>query len=49
MILSVVAHQVRETILDYLHTTFSLADPAFERALFGSRHLTYRAGRPADC
>ncbi len=34
MIPSVVAHQVRETILDYLRTTFSLADPAFERTLF---------------
>ncbi len=31
---SVVARQVRETILDYLRTTFSLADPAFEDALF---------------
>ena len=34
MIPSVVARQVRETILDYLHTTFALADPEFERALF---------------
>ncbi len=34
MIPSVVAAQVRETILDYLRTTFSLADEAFERALF---------------
>ena len=31
---SVVARQVRETILDYLRTTFALADPDFERALF---------------
>ena len=34
MIPSVVGHQVGETILDYLRTTFSLADEAFERALF---------------
>ncbi|MHC4106959.1 MAG: DEAD/DEAH box helicase, partial [Planctomycetota bacterium] len=34
MIPSVVARQVRETVLDYLRTTFALADPEFERALF---------------
>ena len=34
MIPSVVAQQVRETVLDYLRTTFALADPEFERALF---------------
>jgi len=31
---SVVARQVRETILDYLRTTFALADSEFESALF---------------
>jgi hypothetical protein len=35
MIPSVVAKQVRETILDYLQTTFALADKDFEQALFG--------------
>ena len=34
MIPSIVARQVRETVLDYLRTTFALADPDFERALF---------------
>lgn len=34
MIPSVVAKQVRETVLDYLQTTFSLADKQLERALF---------------
>ena len=34
MIPSVVARQVRETVLDYLRTTFALADSEFERALF---------------
>ncbi len=34
MIPSVVARQVRETLLDYLATTFALADPELERALF---------------
>ena len=34
MIPSVVARQVRETLLDYLRTTFSLADPDLETALF---------------
>ena len=34
MIPSVVARQVRETVLDYLRTTFALADPEFESALF---------------
>ena len=34
MIPSVVARQSRETILDYLRTTFALADPSFESALF---------------
>ncbi len=34
MIPSVVARQVRETVLDYLRTTFALADPEFECALF---------------
>ncbi len=34
MIPSIVARQVRETIRDYLETTFALADPDFERALF---------------
>ncbi len=31
---SVVARQVRETILDYLRTTFALADEGFDKALF---------------
>jgi DEAD/DEAH box helicase domain-containing protein len=31
---SVVARQVRETVLDYLRTTFALSDPDFERCLF---------------
>lgn len=31
---SVVARQVRETILDYLRTTFALADESFETSLF---------------
>ncbi|MEQ8765796.1 MAG: DEAD/DEAH box helicase [Planctomycetota bacterium] len=35
MIPSVVTRQIRETILDYLRTTFDLADPRFEEALFG--------------
>lgn len=35
MIPSVVARQIRETVLDYLQTTFSLADPEFESALLG--------------
>lgn len=34
MIPSVVAKQVRETVLDYLRTTFALADKELERALF---------------
>ena len=34
MIPSVVSQQVRETVLDYLRTTFALADSEFERALF---------------
>ena len=34
MIPSVVARQVRETVLDYLRTTFDLADNGFEAALF---------------
>ena len=34
MIPSVVARQVRETVLDYLRTTFALTDPEFESALF---------------
>ena len=34
MIPSVVAKQVRETVLDYLRTTFALADKDLERALF---------------
>ena len=34
MIPSVVTQQVRETVLDYLRTTFALSDPAFERGLF---------------
>ena len=34
MIPSVVARQVRETVLDYLRTTFALADSEFECALF---------------
>jgi DEAD/DEAH box helicase domain-containing protein len=34
MIPSVVARQIRETVLDYLRTTFSLSDPDFEAALF---------------
>lgn len=34
MIPSIVARQSRETILDYLRTTFALADPEFERDLF---------------
>lgn len=34
MIPSVVSHQVRRTILDYLRTTFDLADKGFEQALF---------------
>lgn len=34
MIPSVVARQVRETVLDYLRTTFALANPDFECALF---------------
>lgn len=34
MIPSVVATQTKETLLDYLRTTFNLADPVFERAFF---------------
>lgn len=34
MIPSVVARQVRETVLDYLRTTFDFSDADFERALF---------------
>lgn len=34
MIPSVIARQVRETVLDYLRTTFALAEPDFEQALF---------------
>ena len=34
MIPSIVARQVRETVLDYLRTTFALSDSAFESALF---------------
>lgn len=34
MIPSVVACQIHETVLDYLRTTFDLADEEFERALF---------------
>ena len=34
LIPSVVAQQVRETVLDYLRTTFALGDPEFERAVF---------------
>ena len=34
MIPSVVASQVRETVLDYLRTTFALADSRFENELF---------------
>jgi DEAD/DEAH box helicase domain-containing protein len=34
MIPSVVARQTRETVLDYLRTTFALADDRFEQALF---------------
>lgn len=35
MIPTVVARQVRETVLDYLRTTFALADDRFADALFG--------------
>ncbi len=34
MIPSIVARQVRETVLDYLRTTFSLSEPDVEKALF---------------
>jgi DEAD/DEAH box helicase domain-containing protein len=34
MIPSIVARQTRETVLDYLRTTFSLSDPVVEQALF---------------
>ncbi len=34
MIPSVVARQVRDTVLDYLRTTFGFSDPVFEEALF---------------
>ncbi len=35
MIPSVLANQIRATLLDYLETTFALSDPEFRRALFG--------------
>ena len=34
MLPSVVASEVRDTILEYLRTTFALADQALEEALF---------------
>ena len=34
MIPSVVARQIRRTVLDYLETTFALSDEGFEQALF---------------
>ena len=34
MIPSIVSQRVRKTILDYLRTTFDLADERFEQALF---------------
>ena len=34
MIPSVVSRQVRETVIDYLRTTFALTEPEFEHALF---------------
>ena len=34
MIPAVLASQVKETLLDYLRTTFAFADPGFERAFF---------------
>jgi DEAD/DEAH box helicase domain-containing protein len=42
---SVVAQQLRRTLLDYLETTFALADPVLERALFDfldSEHGLFR-------
>ncbi len=37
MIPSVLAGQIRETLLDYLRTTFALSDPGFERIALMSR------------
>ncbi|MHB2019206.1 MAG: DEAD/DEAH box helicase [Candidatus Xenobia bacterium] len=34
MLPSLLAHQIRETLLDYLHTTFALRDEKVEKALF---------------
>jgi hypothetical protein len=37
MIPLVIARQVRETILDYLETTFRLSDRDFQQALFSKK------------
>ncbi len=42
MIPSVLAGQIRETLLDYMRTTFALSSPEFERALFD--HLNGPSG-----